>query len=165
MPNQKFFANCKTKQELKKTFRELAKKYHPDRNKETDTTPIMTAIIAEYESLIKKLPSDHSNDNNTAGMNDEQFKAFISAEMKEIIDNISHLPITIEIIGSWIWVTADYAYKSYLTAYNFKWCPKKKMYSWHAGQFKRYGKTKDIDEIRAIYGSTKVNNKAYTAIA
>lgn len=165
MSTLKYFFQCTTKQEVKQTFRKLAKEFHPDTNTE-DTNEIMKEIIAEYESIIKNIPSVPSDNSAQDNMSETEFSAYVTAEMKEVIDNISHLPITIEIIGSWIWVSGEntYAYKSYLTAYNFTWCAKKKMYSWHIGQYRKFGKTKDIDDIRATYGTTKVNNKYRAAI-
>lgn len=164
---KKFFANCKTKQEVKKLFRNLAKQYHPDKN-QIDTNDIMREIIAEYEAIIKKLPSDSSGNNNSQqeGESNEAYKARISQEMQEIINNISHLPIDIEVIGTWIWVSGNtYPYKAYLTAHNFTWCAKKRMYAWHAEpKRRRYGAVKDIEEIRATYGSEKIKNKEYSYI-
>ncbi|MFL1672481.1 hypothetical protein ABTW76_05400 [Paenibacillus dendritiformis] len=164
---KKFFSHCKTKQEAKKVFRTLAKQYHPDKN-ETDTNDIMKVIIAEYEAIIKKLPSDAAGNSSgqQEGETNEAYKARISQEMQEIINDISHLPIDIEVIGTWIWVSGNtYPYKAYLTAHNFKWCAKKKMYAWHAEpKRRRYGSAKEIEEIRATYGTTKVKNKEYTYI-
>jgi arsenate reductase-like glutaredoxin family protein len=168
MSNLKFFNNCTTKQEAKKLFRQLAKQYHPDANQNNDTTETMKEIIAEYEVCMKKLPSDNSNNNSQhENETDEQFKMRVTKEMQEVINNISHLPIDIEIIGAWVWVSGNtYQYKSYLTANNFLWHPKKKMYYWHMEPKKRYkGKTKPIEEIRETYGSTKVKNKIVQAIA
>jgi hypothetical protein len=151
-----YFAKVKTKQECKKLFRELAKLNHPDNGGNNET---MVSIIAEYEKLMKTLPTEKPNTDNNE-QTEEQFNTHVSQEMQNIIDNISHLPIDIEVIGSWIWVSGDtYKYKSYLTAYNFVWCPQKKMYQWHMDRVKKY-KTKvfGIDEIRTTYGTTKVNN-------
>lgn len=157
---KKYFQVCKTKQEAKKLFRELAKKYHPDTQNGDNET--MVNIINEYEKVLKTLPSEKTdNTNETSEQTEEEYKQAITAEMEEIINNISHLPIDIEIIGTWIWVSGDtYKYKSYLTAYNFTWCPKKKMYQWHSEKDgkKWHGKVQDIEKIRFNYGTTKVKN-------
>lgn len=158
----KYFNNCKTKQDAKKLFRELAKTNHPDKGGSND---IMVEIINEYEKVMKKLASDPKSTHED--MSEEQFQTFVSKEMQEILDNISHLPIEIEIIGTWIWVGGNtYPYKSYLTAYNFIWCSTKKMYQWHLERKKGYrGKPQDIEKIRANYGSKKVVNKYRMALA
>jgi hypothetical protein len=155
---KKYFQSCKTKQEAKKLFRELAKQFHPDA--QTGNNDIMVSIIAEYEKVMKTLPTEKPNNNDNTEQTEEQFNFHVSQEMQNILDNISHLPIDIEIIGTWIWVSGDtFKYKSYLTAYNFVWCPTKKMYQWHIEKSKKYHtKAFGIDEIRSTYGTTKVNN-------
>jgi curved DNA-binding protein CbpA len=163
-----YFQDVKTKQEAKTLFRTLAKQYHPDKNKDTDTTAIMADIIDQYESILKSLPSEKTDNNAYSDMSEEEFKAYITQEMKHIIDNIKHLPIEIEIIGSWLWVKSDAKYKAYLTAHNMLWSPNKKMYYWRLERdsmkvWKKKGKP--IDEIRETYGSSKVNNSERKAIS
>ncbi|QSF43513.1 hypothetical protein [Paenibacillus tianjinensis] len=162
---KKYFQSCKTKQEAKKLFRELAKINHPDAGGSNDE---MVAIIAEYEAMMKKLPSQKDEHSNTENQTEEEFNLHVSEELKTVINNISHLPLDIEVIGTWIWVSGinTYKYKSYLTANNFVWCPSKKMYSWHMEKAKKgyYGKPQEIEKIRFTYGSTKVNNTKQYAI-
>lgn len=45
-----FFTNCQSLDEVKKRYKELALKYHPDRGGSTET---MQQINAEYQSIIK----------------------------------------------------------------------------------------------------------------
>lgn len=160
---KKYFANCKTKQDAKKLFRELAKTNHPDKG---GSHEIMVAIIAEYEIVLKKLPSVAPTEN--ANQTEEQFNNAVSQEIQDILNNISHLPIDIEIIGTWVWVSGNtYPYKSYLTAYNFVWCPTKKMYQWHMEKDSKKGyrgKVQEIEKIRFTYGSQKVNNTVRHAV-
>jgi hypothetical protein len=160
----KFFQSCKTKQEAKKMFRELAKIHHPDTA--TGDNDTMVAIIAEYEKVVKILPS--ITDDGFSNQTEEEFILHVSKEMKDILDNISHLPIDIEIIGTWIWVSGNtYPYKSYLTAYNFTWCANKKMYQWHLEKDSHAwrGKVKPIEDIRNAYGTTKIKNSERQSIA
>lgn len=164
----KFFASCKSKQEAKKMFRDLAKKYHPDKGGDNET---MKQIIAEYEYCMKKLPSvSDTNDSSRRDETEAQYKARISQEIKDILENISHLPLNIEVIGSWIWVSGNtYPYKSYLTAYNFLWSREKQMYYWRPEERKSFRlknyKGLPIEDIRMKYGSVVVPNQELAALA
>lgn len=101
---KKYFQSCKTKQEAKKLFRELAKINHPDQG---GSTSEMVAIIAEYEIMMKKLPSQKVESNNTENQTEEEFNLHVSEELQNVINNISHLPLDIEVIGTWIWVSLE----------------------------------------------------------
>ena len=62
----KFFQNVKTYDELKKAYRDLMKKYHPDLNSrhEKECTEICKEINAEFEYLFKVLPNKRINKEN-----------------------------------------------------------------------------------------------------
>ena len=46
-----FFAGCKTKTDVKRAYRILGKKHHPDQGGDTET---FTALQSEYERVIKQ---------------------------------------------------------------------------------------------------------------
>lgn len=160
-----FFQYCKTKQEAKAEFRRLAKIYHPDT--ETGSNETMVQIINQYEQVMKRLEYAKDTENQRSNETDEQFKARLSKEMQEVLVNVSHLPIEIEVIGSWIWVSGNtYPYRSYLTANNFNWCPKKRMFSWTLTRRKKYkAEPQDMEKIRERYGSQRVNGSERVALA
>lgn len=126
----------KTVEELKNHYRELSKKYHPDLNPEG--LEIMKKINNEYEALF-----------NIINTTEETAKEFI-----DIISNIINLDITIEIIGSWIWVSGNtFSCKDTLKENGFKWASKKKM--WYFNPDKNYKKRSKkeltITEIKNIF--------------
>ncbi len=49
---QKWFSNCKTKDEIKKQYKILAKKYHSDINKDV-SDDVFIEIKEEYDFLMK----------------------------------------------------------------------------------------------------------------
>ena len=87
-------------------------------------------------------------------------------ELEKIISQILHYEnITIELVGSWIWISGDTkAIKEKLKELNFKWASKKKM--WYYGEMKgRNPKQKSMDEIKSKYGSQTFKNKEKTKLA
>ena len=92
-----YFENINTIDELKKAYRKLAFKHHPDRG---GNAVIMIAINAEYEALFKKL--------NTGDGTTGKAKYNMNDGFREIIDKIINLDgLDIEICGLWIWVSGN----------------------------------------------------------
>lgn len=150
----KWFTNVKTVEELRKQYRELLKRYHPDNT--NGSVEITQEINAEYDFIFAHLSNEntsnyHSNDYDK----DEENKAF-----KEVIQQIININADIEIIGIWIWVHGGYEYRELLKSIGFKYAPKKKCWCWHFGEYHRYHKTEvSLDDIRMKYGSQQVSNK------
>ena len=137
--------------EAKKVYKTLAKKLHPDVGGSEEEFKLLNAIYNDFiENKIY-----FSND----------FK--IDLDLEKIISQILHFEnITIELVGSWIWLSGDTKeIKDKLKELGFKWASKKKM--WYYGEMK--GKShgeKSIDEIKAKYGSEtlKTNDKKKIAV-
>ena len=74
--------------------------------------------------------------------------------------------IEIEVVGKWIWISGDTkAIKETLKNLGFKWASKKMM--WYYGELLKCSsrKEKSIEEIRATYGTQKVQTKKSERIA
>ena len=133
--------------EAKKIYKTLAKKLHPDMiGGSEDAFKILNAV---YTDLIEH-KIYFSND----------FK--IDLELEKIISLILHLEnITIELVGSWVWVSGDTKeIKEKLKELGFKWASKKRM--WYFGEMKSKNPTpKSMEEIKSKYGSEtlKTNDK------
>lgn len=150
-----YFKNISSLEELRKAYKDLSKQHHPDLN-QTDTTAIMQAINAEYDSLRKRLAVEDKEGDIT----DETFK--------DIVSKIAHLEgIIIEIIGQWLWVSGNtYEYKDQIKGCGFKWAKNKKMWFYHEMKdYKGSKKTTEIEEIRSKYGSKVLNTNGIRKIA
>ena len=161
----KYFDNPQTLEDLKKQYRELALKHHPDRGGSNEA---MKAVNNEYDNLFNKLKDIHRTKdgetytaNNETNETPEQFKSIIDELMK--FDGI-----VIEIIGCFLWVTGNTKpYKDYLKALNLKWHSKK--FAWYLkpeDYKKRSRGDYDLDQIRTMYGSDgAVNSNGTTKLA
>lgn len=151
----KWFENVKTIEELRKRYRELLKKYHPDN--QNGSVEITQEINREYDLVFARLSRFSSNGGGCTG---EEEKAENEA-FKAVLNEIINFNMEIEIIGSWIWAFNSYPYRSQLKELGFKYAPKKRAWTWHFGEYKRYSKKEtSLDDIRAKYGSRTVHNKS-----
>lgn len=148
----KYFNGVKTVEELRKKYRELLKKYHPDN--ENGSVEITQEINTEYDRLFSILSKDNKSDSQSYTYEEnEHFKAV----MNEIIG----FNMTVEIIGSWIWCFDCFQYKDKLKALGFTWCSKKKSWVWHDGEYHRHHKEEiPLNDIRAKYGSQTVKRQS-----
>lgn len=160
----KYFNNVHTLEELRKQYKELLKKYHPDNPK--GSTEATQEINAEYDILFKTLKNKHEKNTSDkeAGTSNSKSKYDFTndAILREMLQKIIHFSdATIEIIGDWIWVSGNtYSYKNQLKELGFKWASQKKMWFWHSDDYiKKSRKVLSIDDIRNYYGSTEVKTE------
>lgn len=156
-----YFKNVQTLEALRKQYKELLKKYHPDNpNGSEEATK---TINTEYEELFRILKDKHeSKSDGTENKSTYKNMGYDFAEdvkIREMLNKIIHFEnVTIEIIGSWIWIGGNtYEYRKDLKDIGFKWASQKKIWYWHSEAYrKRSKRTLSINEIRDLYGSTEV---------
>lgn len=149
-----YFKNCKTLEDLKREYRKLALKHHPDRGGDAE---IMKTINLEYEKMFKILQSESKNTyEKTESVN----------EFMDIINRIINLNVNIEICGVYIWVSGNtYSVKDTLKQAGFWWASKKSMWYWKPeGVTSGKHKTWDMDKIRGTYGSQLIKEAGFTPI-
>ena len=136
--------------EAKKIYKTLAKKLHPDIGGSEEDFKILNEI---YNNLIEhKIYFSNSSK--------------IDIELEKIISLILHFEnITIELVGSWIWVSGDTKeIKEKLKEIGFKWASKKKM--WYYGEMKaKNPNPKSMEEIKTKYGSETLKSNEKKKIA
>ena len=154
----KYFQNCKTVDDVKKTYRKLAKELHPDAP--TGSDEAFKALQSEYDKAFNRLKNIHEGKDGTTYYKETAE----TAEMfRDVIDKIIHVSnCTIEIVGSWIWITGDtYSNKKIISEAGFRWASKKKAWYWHSPEDEctRGGK-KSLEEIKEKYGFTAIKTQA-----
>ena len=162
----KYFKDCKTIEDVKATYKALAKKYHPD-IAGAEFTATMQEINSEFEKAFDKYKNIHeSAEGNT--YETEQNSTETPAEFMEIINKLINCNgLNIELIGRWIWVNGNtYPYKDIIKQLGFKWASNKKSWYWHAAEDSTYNRKKmSLEQIKEKYGCTAFQTNSRVAIA
>ena len=153
-----YFTNINSVEELKKQYKTLCKKYHPDLNHDRDTTEDMKAINNEYEKLFEKYKNIHQTADGETYTAKESTKER-SADFINIINSIINFNVDIEIIGTWVWCFNSYEYREQLKALGFKYIAKRQAWAWHSGEYKARRSKKTLAEIRNTYGYETIREK------
>lgn len=163
---EKFFINIEKLDALKKAYRQLAFKYHPDRG---GSETIMKEINAEYviifEALKKTAERQAAEDSDKKNNQQNYTERFdLDDGFREMIDKVIGLDgIVIEIIGYWIWITGETKRnKEALRVAGFRYSGQKAAWYWRPeGLQYRSGHTlKDLNSVRDKYGSQVVCDEA-----
>lgn len=146
---------------IKLAYRKACSKYHPDRN--AAGLEMMKVINCAWQSLSDYVEGSIKDDaSGSEHINLDE----LSEEMNSALNAIIHLGLTIEICGTWIWVSGDTRpHKEALKAAGYFWASKKLMWHWRPAGSKSFSRGKySMDEIRAHHGSVGVKGQAYVRI-
>ena len=122
----RYFKNVNTLEQLRKQYKDLLKKHHPDNGGNLSD---MQEINSEYDRLFKVLKNRHeskaadNNESNTkTDFNNMKYDFSEDAKLREVLQQIITFEgINIEIVGCWIWVDGNtYGYKDTLKSIGFK---------------------------------------------
>ena len=142
----KYFENVTTFEELKRQYKTLAFKYHPDR--EGGSVEAMQRINAEYDELKKHVGNVHETEE----------AADVPDNFRAIINAIITFDCTIELCGSWLWVFNAYAYRKQLKELGFFWCSNKKAWAWTDKPTDNKYRL-SLEEIRRLHGSEVIKEE------
>lgn len=150
----RFFFGIETAEELKKAFKKLAVKLHPDNGGDAEE---FKAMQAEFSLLFDRLKNIHVNKKGeTWEATGEQATTETANEFMDIIIKLMFIAdLTVELCGSWIWVGGNTKeHKELLKELGFRYSSNKQMwYYQREGKRKWHKKAWSIDEIRTAYGS------------
>ena len=162
MKNWKWFKDCHTCEDVKQTYKRLAKQLHPDCGGDAEQ---FKAMSAEYEQAFNAYKNIHVN---AEGETYEKPNNETPEQFAEIINQVIHFEgVTIEIIGSWIWLSGNtMIYKSEIKAAGFFWSKSKRAWYWNGDthKSKRRGHY-SMDKLRAMWGSQEVSTEEQKKLA
>ena len=145
-----------TFEDIKLAYRKASSKYHPDRN--PAGLDMMKLVNSAYQSL---------SDYEPGMVREESAESVdIAEELNEALNAVVGLGLTIEICGSWIWVSGDTKpHREILKASGYKWAPKKLMWSF-CGVERTSSRGKfSMDDIRMRHGSVNVKSQSRAQIS
>lgn len=154
----KWFNNPSTLEELKKQYKKLAMKHHPDVSGGNESD--MKEINTEYDMLFAKLKNVHQNASGETYTTKTE-TAETPDEFKDIIDALIRLNgIKIEICGSWLWITGNtYPHRKELKELYFRFSKSKTAWYYHTEDYKKTNnKTFTLEQIRGLYGSQTITD-------
>ena len=149
---KKYFEACKTAEELKKAYRYIVKKLHPDKGGRKEDFQTMQA---EYSAAWERLKDIHqTKDGKTYTKETDE----TADEFMEIIERLINLEgVDVELCGSWIWCSGNTKpHREIFKKLNFRWSVKKSAWYFHREPYRKRSKRElSLDEIREMYGSQK----------
>jgi len=146
----RYFTECRTAEELKKIYKEWAKKLHPDNGGDEDAFKEMQA---EFSVIWQKLKDVHMN---AEGETYTKETTETAGEFMDIIEILIHLDgVQTEICGKWIWCSGNTrAHKDVLKKLDFRWSKNKEAWYYHTEPYYRcHNRDYSLDDIRNLYGS------------
>ena len=149
----KWFRDCKTAEQGKQLYRELAKKFHPDNGASGEE---LKEIISEFKVWFEHFKNVHEKDGQTYTSKNET--SYTAEQFIEIINKLSSIPnIEVEMCGDWLWITGNtYPYKEQLKEFGCRWSVGKKKWYWTQDPYNKGFKHPTMNQIRNRYGSENV---------
>ena len=134
----KWFTNVRTVEELRKQYRQLMKKHHPDVGGSTEDAK---QINAEYDRLYAVLSRQEAQERPQGEQDTTEDKAAEDKAIRAVLDALAGIDADVEIIGSWVWVTRNsFPYKELLKSLNFRYASRKRAWYFHADEYHRRSK-------------------------
>jgi len=131
--------------DLETAYRTLCEQYASEND-----SSITKRIQAEYEVLTHLIEEGEEDRYQQLQAGDNELDQQLIAQYLKVYD----LPLTIEIVGTWIWVSGDTRpQRQALKAAKFFWSHEKKMWYWRHASRRGWKSGKTLDEIKQKHGT------------
>lgn len=150
----KYFTKCKTAEDVKVRFKELAKQLHPDCGGNEED---FKGMMSEYTDVFNRLKDIH-----TSAKGEMYESKTPSTETPESFANIINelifmKGVKVELIGSWIWVSGSTKpYKEKLKDLKFRWSKAKAAWYYTTSPKRRPRRNNTLDDLRNRWGATEI---------
>lgn len=154
-----FFQDCKTLEEVKKLYRDLAKRFHPDKGGDLEQ---MKKLNTDYDFINAKILSSGCFTDEEREKEEELNEVY-----REKINVLSGFEgLNIELVGCWLWVTGNtFQAKGTLKENGFLWASKKFAWFFRTDENKCKSRSKlSLEEIRNKYGSTVIQGAKFKTL-
>lgn len=152
-----YFTNCKNIEDVKETYRKLAKNLHPDCGGDAEE---FKKMMAEYTVIFKRLKNVHRTAEKAEQESHTEYQES-PERFADIINKVIFMDgVEIEIVGSWVWLSGNtYAYKEDIKAAGFFWSSKHKKWYWNGGTHKSKKHSKlSFEQVKNLHGCQKVKS-------
>ena len=147
-------------EEVKRQYKKLALKHHPDLGGDLKD---MQRVNAEYDELRKRCYNIHQDmSGNVYTDQTQDTPDDVTDRFKDIIDQLIHMEgLEIEVCGSFLWVGGNTrGHKDELKSMGFRWASKKKRWFLAPQGWRKKGRRElTMGEIRSNYGSQRIDYK------
>jgi len=153
-----YFNNVHTAEEAKELYRKLVKRLHPDCGGNAEE---FVAMQNEFEAVWKLLKDVHTSKEGKTFTSEEKTNESAKDFMDIINKMVTWSDVTIEIIGSWIWVSGNtYGHREALKNLKFRYSSRKHAWYFHAEPFRKQSKKVfNMEQLREFYGSETVKTE------
>lgn len=154
-----YFSQLQTVESIKKEYRKLCMKFHPDRN--GGDLEQMKQVNVEYKTALKNVDGQVSRD--TAGKEhkyyyNEQTEQDLMDKINELL-SLNMVDVDVAIIGCWIWITGNTKpYKEQFKKLDCKYNGKRKCWYFHTGKSRKAYSKSGLTELAMKYGYKSFEN-------
>ena len=163
MSMNKYFTNCATIEDVKFTFKVLAKQLHPDCGGNDEQFKLM---MNEYQASFERLKNVHADSEGRTYKTKETSET--PEQYADVISKIIFFDgVVIEIIGSWIWLSGGtFPYREQLKEIGFRYSGSKKAWYYTGKAEKAFHRGRySMNKLREKWGSETIKTEKQLQLA